>query len=113
MNQNSVKMETAAMVLGIISLATCSCLYISIVCGALAIILALLSRGGQNTFSTHAKIGLWLGIAGLILTVVLYATAFIVAFQTYGDLEGILKAYCDMYGLDYEEFYQELFPASY
>lgn len=113
MNQSSIKMETAAMVLGIVSLATCTCLYVSIVCGALAIILALLSRGGQDCLSTHAKIGLGLGIAGLALTILLYATAFWVAFSTYGDLEGILRAYCDMYGLDYEEFYQELFPATY
>ena len=102
-------METAAMILGIVSLTTCSCLYISIVCGALAIILALLSKGGENTMGTHAKIGLALGIAGLVLTILLYALAFAVAIETYGSLEGILRAYCDMYGFDFEELYGDLF----
>ena len=102
-------METAAMILGIVSLTTCSCLYISIVCGALAIILALLSKGGENTMGSRAKIGLGLGIAGLVLTILLYALAFAVAIETYGSLEGILRAYCDMYGFDIEELYGDLF----
>lgn len=108
-NKRSAKMETAAMVLGIISLSTCSCLYASLVCGALAIILALLSRGGENTMGTHAKIGLALGIAGLVLTILFYAFAFAVAIETYGSLEGILRAYCDMYGFDFEELYGDMF----
>ncbi len=108
-DKRSAKMETVAMVLGIVSLGTCSCLYASIVCGALAIILALLSRGGENTMGTRAKIGLGLGIAGLVLTILFYALAFAVAIETYGSIEGILRAYCDMYGLDFEELYGNLF----
>ena len=108
-NKRSEKMETAAMILGIVSLTTCSCLYISIVCGALAIILALLSKGGENTMGSRAKIGLGLGIAGLVLTILLYTFAFAVAIETYGSLEGILRAYCDMYGFDFEELYGDLF----
>ena len=44
---HSDRMEIAAMTLGIISIVSCTCLYLAIPCGALAIILASLSRGGQ------------------------------------------------------------------
>ena len=40
-DRRSSSMETASLVLGLISLTTCSCLYISIACGALAILLGL------------------------------------------------------------------------
>ena len=36
-NKRSAGMETAAFVLGIVSIVTCTCIYISVVCGALAI----------------------------------------------------------------------------
>ena len=38
---------TAALVLGIVGIATGCCVYTGIICGALAIIFALLSRGGS------------------------------------------------------------------
>jgi hypothetical protein len=104
-DRRSSSMETASLVLGIIAITTCSCIYASIVCGALAIILALLSRGGEYTMGQKAKIGLGLGIAGLVVTIALYAGAFAYAYHSYGGLDGLLQAYCDMYGLDYQELF--------
>ena len=43
-NRRSPGMATASLVLGILSLATSFCLYFALPCGALGIILALLSR---------------------------------------------------------------------
>ena len=103
-------METAAMILGIVSLTTCSCLYISIVCGALAIIFASLSRGGGMTYGARAQLGLILGIIGLSATIILYGLSFAVALQQYGSIEGILKASADMAGMDYNEMMQQLMP---
>jgi predicted histidine transporter YuiF (NhaC family) len=109
-DKRSHSMETASLVLGIIAISTCSCFYSSIVCGALAIIFALLSRGGENTMSGKAKIGLGLGIAGLVATILLYAAAYMITYNYYGGLEGLLRAYCDMYGLDYQEMYGDYAP---
>ena len=102
-------METAALVLGIISAATCSCCYLSIPLAALAIVLALLSRGGKMKLSQKAKIAIILAIVGLVLTVILYTISFYIAFSEFGDIEGILRAYCEMYGLDYEALYGDMF----
>lgn len=108
MYKRSPKMETAALALGIISLTTCSCLYVSIVCGALAILFALLSRGGENTMSSHAKLGLILGIAGLVATAIMYGFALFYAITEFGSLEGFLQYSYDLYGLDYDELLNQL-----
>ena len=47
---------------------------------ALAIILGLLSRGGEMTFSTTGKIGIVLGIIGLVLTIALYTFVIVMMF---------------------------------
>ena len=111
-DRHSRSMETASFVLGLISFAACSCLYISIASGALAILLGLLSKGGEHTTSNKALAGIILGILGLVFTVVIYAASFAIAISTYGSIEGILKAYCEMYGIDYTEFYNSLFSAT-
>ncbi len=60
--------------------------------------------------SSRATIAFWLGIAALISTLLIYGVATYTALQEYGSFEGILRAYCDMMGLDYETFYSQLFP---
>lgn len=111
-DRRSSSMETASLVLGLISLTTCSCLYISIACGALAILLGLLSKGGANSVTSKAQAGIIMGILGLVFTIVIYAASFAIAISTYGSIEGILKAYCEMYGIDYTEFYNQLFSVT-
>lgn len=108
-NKRSDAMEAAALVLGIISIATCSCLYTGIICGALAVMFALLSRGGQMRLSSRAKAALWLGIAGIAVTTALYAFAYMFAIHEYGSLEHLLRAYCEMYGIDFEAVYGNYF----
>ena len=99
-------MEVASLVLGIISISTCTCLYTGIICGALAVMFALLSRGGQLRLSPRANIGLWLGI---VATGALYIFAYVFAISQYGSLENLLRAYCDMYGIDFEAMYGDYY----
>ena len=108
-SNRSEGMEVAALVLGTISLTSCSCLYTGIICGALAIMFAFLSRGGQLSLSSRAKTGLWLGVAGICVTAALYVFAYVFAISQYGSLEALLRAYCDMYGLDFESIYGRYF----
>lgn len=104
---HSDRMEIAAMTLGIISIVSCTCLYLAISCGALAIILASLSRGGQMRYGAKAQVGLILGIIGIVLTAVIYISAFAFTLHEYGSIEGILKAYSDMTGIDYNQLLQQ------
>lgn len=96
--------ETISMVLAILGLLCCTCFYGAYIFGALAILFALLSRGGQMQLSANAKFGLIAGIIAIILTTVVTIGAFIIAWEQYGSLEGIIQEYCNLYGLDYNEF---------
>lgn len=110
--KRSNTMSIASMVLGIISVVTCTCIYLSFICGALAIILASLSRGGKMTYDSFAKAGLVLGIIGLAITVIFYAYSLILFFNdphSLQNLEELLREYCEMYGYDFEELYGDFF----
>lgn len=111
-NRRSERMEVTAMTLGLIAILSCTCLYISIPCGALAIILASLSRGGGMTYGARAQLGLIFGIIGLAATIILYGISFVVALHQYGSIEGLLKASADMAGMDYQELMQQLMPSA-
>ena len=54
-NKRSRNMEVAALVLSIIAIASCSCIYVSIICGSLAMIFALLSKGGATSMSSFTN----------------------------------------------------------
>lgn len=92
-NSSYHKMESAALILGIISVVSCLIMYISIPCGALAIIFALLSRGGNYKMSDKSIAGLWIGFAGIFITIIIYAFSLFVLLQMYGSIDGILDAY--------------------
>lgn len=100
---------TASLVLGTMAVVMCSCIYLSIACGALAIIFALLSRGAKMELDPKAKIGLFLGIIGIVVTILFYAYAFYIMLQEYGSFEGILREACEMAGYDFEEIYGDMF----
>lgn len=108
-SNHSERMAIASMTLGMIALISCTCLYLSIPCGALAIIMATLSRGGQMRYSGKAQIGLILGASAIILTVIVYGASFALALAQYGSIDGILKAYSDMVGIDYNDLIQQLY----
>lgn len=101
--------ETASWVLAIIAVLCCTCFYASYIFGALAIVFALLSRGGQMKLSPRAKLGLILGIAAIVLTTVVTIGAVYITIQEYGSIENVLREYCNMYGLDFEELYGDMF----
>ncbi|MCC8168446.1 MAG: DUF4190 domain-containing protein, partial [Clostridiales bacterium] len=65
---SSKGLEYASMVCGIAAIVTCTCLYFSLIFGAMAIILGLLSRGGERRLRDKATVGVALGGTGLGLT---------------------------------------------
>ena len=101
--------ETAAWILGIAGIVSCLTFYGAYICGALAAMFALLSRGGQMTMSPKAKRGFVLGILAIVLTTVLFIAAFYIAIDMYGSIEGILREYCEIYGYEFEELFGEMF----
>jgi hypothetical protein len=90
-NKRSAGFATASLVLGILSLVTCCCIYSALPFGALAIIFALLSRGGEMTMDSRGMTGLGLGIAGLVLTIVIFIIMFIYTVSFYGGFDAFMQ----------------------
>lgn len=96
-NKRSEGMAMASMVLGIVGAATGCCIYTGVGCGALAIILALLSRGGEMTLAPKAKAGLWLGIAGIVVGIFMFVIGIISIILQFGSFENYMNEYMKMY----------------
>lgn len=101
--------EIASWAFAVAALFSCLFFYISYICGALAIVFALLSRGGQMNFSKKSKAALFLGIFAIIFTTVMTVSAVYITIQEYGSIENVLREYCNMFGYDFEELYGNMF----
>ena len=50
-----------------------------------------------------------LGVFAIIFTTVLTVGAVYITIEEFGSLENVLREYCNMYGLDFEELYGNMF----
>lgn len=96
-DRRSQSFGTASMILGIVGIATGCCAYPSIICGALAILFGLLSKGGTMTMTDKGKIGLGLGISSLVLGVLMLIFSFVSVIMTFGSLKNYMDSYMDLF----------------
>lgn len=101
--------ETAAWILAIASILSCLTFYGAYIFGALAILFALLSRGGQMMLSQKSKRSLLLGITAIVLTTVIFVAAFYIMLEEFGSIEGIVREYCRLTGYDFETYFGDMF----
>ncbi|TGY96669.1 DUF4190 domain-containing protein [Petralouisia muris] len=87
----SAGMSVAAMIMGILGLVMSCCVYPAIVFGSLAIIFALLSRGGEMHTNGYAKAGLILGIIGIVCGILFLMYSFFTLLVQFGGWEGYLN----------------------
>lgn len=61
----------ASLVVGIISILSCCCIYLSVILGVVGVVLAIISKSKSSTgkMETMALIGMILSIIGLVLTI--------------------------------------------
>ncbi len=111
--RRSGRMEFYSMVLGIIALVTFCTLYSPLICGSLAIVFALLSRGGEATFAPRARAGLTTGSIAVGLVVFLCAFSVIYVLVFYGSVENMLiqtedivRPMYERLGIDYDMLLQ-------
>lgn len=67
------------------------CVYPAIIFGSLAIILALLSRGGEMTTNSYAKAGLILGIIAIVFGILFLVYSLSVVMIQFGGFEGYMN----------------------
>ena len=105
---------TASLVLGIIAIlsAFTGTVFPPLVCGGLSIILALLSKGNDRAMLPNAKVGVLTGILGLILNVLVVASAFLLLFTEPGlkeDFHRQLNQYYEyFYGESFDDAWEEM-----
>lgn len=87
----SAGMSVASLVLGIIGLSMGCCVYPPIIFGSLAIIFALLSRGGEMHMNSYAKAGLALGIIGIAFGTLFLIYSFFTLMAEFGGIDGYLR----------------------
>lgn len=93
-DKRSQSFATAGFVLGLIAALTPYFVFTSLICGPLAIIFGLLSKGEEMTMDTKGKVAVILGIIGLVLTVLIMLVAFrVVILDEFGGFENFLKYY--------------------
>ena len=85
--------------MGIIALSTFCLVYPALICGALGIVFALLSRGGETTFSGRAKLGLTLSSVALGIIVLLLIYSVVFANVYYGGIENMMREVVHRWGL--------------
>ena len=93
--------------MGIIALSTFCLVYPALICGALGIVFALLSRGGETSFSGRAKLGLTLSSValGIIVLVLVYTVVF--ANVYYGGVENMMRETYEALGIDYNMLFPQ------
>lgn len=114
--RRSGRMEFCSMAFGIISLATFCTIYTPLICGSLAVVFALLSRGGELTFTAKARAGLATDSIALGLAVFLCAFSVLYVLVFYGSVENmliqmedIIRPMYEQLGINYDallQFYQ-------
>lgn len=106
--KRSKALENAAFILGIIAIITPCVVYPALICGALSIVFALLSRGGELTLTPRAKIGLTLGSIGLAIVILLIVYTLLIAELYYGGFENMARQVYGSMGVDYDALFRSL-----
>lgn len=89
-------MLSASVVLSVIAIATTCCIYSSIVCAALSIILALLARGQQKKLAPQGKLAVMTSTMAIVISVLATVIMFVVTIREYGSLQNFLQAYSEI-----------------
>lgn len=78
-------MATVSMILGVVSIFTLFTVYIPLVCGSIAVVLAILSKGSLKKMLTTAKVGIGTAIGSIALLFVMIASFSAMLLSTSGD----------------------------
>lgn len=110
-DRHSQRMETLSLIMGVIALVTMCTVYPTLICGSLGIVFALLSRGGEFSMQSRAKVGLTLSVVALGIIIAMIVYTLVVAQIYFGGIENMMREMYQMMGLDYDALMQNYFSA--
>lgn len=97
-DKSSVSMALASAAFGFISILS-GCMGTSLIFGSIGLILALLSRGGSNTYPKHTMLGIVLNSVGVFIGVISLLTG-VILVAYFGSIDNFMDAaqkYLDSY----------------
>ncbi|MCR5667191.1 MAG: hypothetical protein K6G01_10200 [Eubacterium sp.] len=97
MNRTNLSFANAALALSIIGLVTCCCVYTSFICGALAIIFAILSKGEYPKMSPVARRSVVIAVISFVIAGVIITMSLVSVISHYGSLSYIIENYSQIY----------------
>lgn len=105
-DRHSARMENLSLLMGILALATMCFVYPTLICGALGITFALLSRGGELRFGSRAKYGLTISAIALGMVLLMFIYTIVVANVYFGGIDNMARQMYEMMGIDYDALLQ-------
>ena len=107
-------LATASMILGIISILSTilMTLYIPMILGSIAIVLAILSKGSKNNMPGQATAGIVCGAGGLVVNVGIFTAALVFVFSHPEILQETARTYDTFLEQYYGESTEEMFGQS-
>ena len=103
-DKRSAGLATAALVLGIVSLVTLIFVLPTLVCGSLAIILGLLSKGGESTVDGRGKAGIITGTIALCLI-----TLILIILGAFGSEDNAVNSFEREFRMEFQNEYNQQF----
>ena len=104
-DKRSAGMAVTSMVLGIIGVVLGFCVYPGFIFGSLAIILGVLSRGGEMTMNGYAKAGTILGTIAIVFSMLMFLFYFATVLNEFGGFEGYMDYIMEMNDNSYSNYY--------
>lgn len=101
-DKRSAGLATAALVLGIVSLVTIFSILTPYVCGSLAIILGLLSKGGETTVDGRGKAGIITGTIALCLI-----TLILIILGAFGSEDNAVNSFEREFRMEFQNEYNQ------
>ncbi len=92
-NTPAESMAGSALVLSVVAIVCVCCVYPGLVCGALAVILALLSRGKNKRPLPQGRLAIVIGIIAICLSVAVIIADFVYVISTYGSIDAFMESY--------------------
>lgn len=105
-DRHSARMENLSLLMGILALVTMCFVYPTMICGALGITFALLSRGGELRFGPRARYGLTISAIALGMVLLMFVYTIVVANVYFGGIDNMARQMYEMMGIDYDALLQ-------
>ena len=105
-DRRSPLMESVALSLSVFALMSCALITPAIICSALAMILASLSRGGELKMGVKGTVAFYISLGVLIMILLMLTMTLAMCCFLFDGWDNMLKAFENMQNMSFSETFQ-------